>query len=408
MDPLSIFLGVGLILVFGFIAEFVFKKSGVPDVLFLILLGFVIGPFGFKLIRPDTLAPVAPFFVTFALLFLLFDGAFDIDLASLTKGLSAGLWISIFNFVTATAIVTIIMLIIGFNFLTALLLGIILADISELFVIPILKKMKVKAETYTILTFESALTDVLCIVFALTVMQITALGSVTLQGVLGTISSLFAVAGLVGIIGGIIWIILVVKVLKEHKSYMMTLAFMLILYVLTEWLNGNGAIAALFFGIILANSKQLTSIIHGIATLDKKERQDALDGKYGVTVTSPEEKMFYEQVSFFLKVFFFVYIGILLDISSYQAVIIGVLLTISLMLTRDTSLIVTKGMDKFSRELISSIFGKGLGAAAVVIIAQNYNVPYTDFLAKVVYVVIFLSIALSSMRLYLLKRKYGA
>ena len=60
--------------------------------------------------------------------------------------------------------------------------------------------------------------------------------------------------GLVGVIGGIIWIVLIIKVFKEH-SYMMVIAYVVLLYVITEFLQGNGAIACLFFGLILKNSK---------------------------------------------------------------------------------------------------------------------------------------------------------
>lgn len=405
MEVVSIFLVVSFILIFGFVAEFIFKKWGIPDVLFLILLGFALGPFAFNVIQPDSLAGIAPVFVTFALLFLLFDGAFDIDLASLSKGLAAGLGISLFNFFIATVTVTTVMMVFGYPFLLSLLIGVILSDISELFVIPVLQKLKIRQETFTILTFESAITDVLCIVLALTVMNIIALETVTAQTVLGSIFSLFAVAGLIGIIGGIVWIILVTKVFKEHKSYLMTVAFILFLYVITEYVHGNGALAALFFGLMLGNSRQLTSIVNGINSTKKEERESALDGKLGTSVTTPEEQFFYSQISFFLKVFFFVYIGLLLDISNRNAVVLGIVLSVAVLITRNASYLVTRNMDEISQKLVAGIYGKGLGAAAVVIIAKQYGVGQADFLGKVVYAVIFLTILLSSIQIYIVKKK---
>jgi Kef-type K+ transport system membrane component KefB len=44
IDVTLILFGASLILFFGFFAGWVFKKISVPDVLFLIILGFVIGP----------------------------------------------------------------------------------------------------------------------------------------------------------------------------------------------------------------------------------------------------------------------------------------------------------------------------------------------------------------------------
>ena len=44
MDVVIVLLAVSLILFFGFFAEFIFKRLSIPDILFLIVLGFVIGP----------------------------------------------------------------------------------------------------------------------------------------------------------------------------------------------------------------------------------------------------------------------------------------------------------------------------------------------------------------------------
>ena len=64
---------IGLILFFGFFADFLFRKLNVPDVIFLILLGFSIGPHGFNYVNPDSFGNIAPIFTTFTLLFLLFE-----------------------------------------------------------------------------------------------------------------------------------------------------------------------------------------------------------------------------------------------------------------------------------------------------------------------------------------------
>ena len=74
-------------------------------------------------------------------------------------------------------------------------------------------------------------------------------------------------------------------------------------------------VALLFFGLVLKNSKQLSSIIRGILSKKAKEKRKALKGELGVSVTTPSEEYFYHQISFFLKTFFFVYIGILIDMT---------------------------------------------------------------------------------------------
>ena len=410
MDVVTlILLAVSLILFFGFFAEWFFRRFSIPDVLFLIALGFAIGPFAFKLVSPLDLAEIAPVFTTFTLVFLLFDGAFNINLSSLIREFSESFVLTIFNFIISSIIVALILWLFGFwvggfSILLSLLGGFMLGGVSSSFVIPILKQVKISNRLYSLLALESALTDVFCIVFSLTVIEIFKLGGFGVQNMLTQLVSLFAVAGLVGLIGGVIWIFLILRVFKEH-NYMIAIAYLLLIYVLTEFLRGNGAIAALFFGLILKNSKQLSSIIKGLLTKEAKEKKKALQGELGVSVTTPSEEYFYHQISFFLKTFFFVYIGIMIDISDWKAILIGVVLSFVLMGSRMFSVLLTKTMTPEGKSLVNAIFARGLAAAAIAQLAINAGVPHALFLSKIAYVSVTGTIVLSSIRVFLIKRK---
>jgi potassium/hydrogen antiporter len=318
MEVVVILLAISVILFFGYFAEFIFRRFGIPDVLLLIIFGFIIGPNVLQQINPSQLVGIAPAFTTFTLLFLLFDGAFNINLSSLVREFSHSFMLTLFNFVISTVIIMMVMLASGYSFLISLLAGFMLGGISSSFVIPVLKKIKIPERDYALLTLESALTDVFCIVFSLTIMELIGLGSFGIKATVTQIASLFAVAGFIGLLGGVIWIILILKVFNEH-NYIVAVAYLILIY------GGKGAIATLFFGLMLKNSKQLSSILKGILSKKAKEKKKALKGELGVSVTTPSEENFYHQISFFLKTFFFVYIGILIDISDSKALIIGLL-----------------------------------------------------------------------------------
>ena len=177
VEILTTFIIVSAIIFFGFFAEFLFNRFKVPDVLLLIILGFALGPYALKFILPSSLEKIAPFFTTFALLFLLFDGAFNIDLISFVKGLGRGMLITLYNFFISSIAIALISMLFGFDLLHSLLIGFILGGVSSAFVIPIIQNLRIKKETYSILTLESAITDVLCIVFALTAIQIIKLNN---------------------------------------------------------------------------------------------------------------------------------------------------------------------------------------------------------------------------------------
>lgn len=389
VEILTAFIIISAIIFFGFFAEFLFNRFHVPDVLLLIIFGFLLGPYVFKFVLPSSIAGIAPVFTAFALLFLLFDGAFNIDLISFVKGLGKGMLITLSNFFISAILIAAISMLFGFDLLHALLIGFILGGISSAFVIPIIQNLKVKKETYSILTLESAITDVLCIVLALTTIELIRLNTFNFNVAISKIASLFAVAGFFGFIAGVLWIVLVNKILKKNKSYMLTIAYLLFLYTITEYLHGNGAIATLFFGLVLKNSKKLTSLIKG---------------DNAITVTTPTEKLFYSQISFFLKTFFFVYIGILLDFSSTKALLIGAIIALTLLFARNSSSIFTKDFPLYDRKVINSIFARGLAAAVLAQLAIQNNLQNAELIAKITFAVIMFTIILSSARIFWLNK----
>lgn len=407
MDVVIVLLAVSFILFFGFFSEFIFKKLSIPDVMFLIVLGFVLGPNVLGYISVKSIAGVAPIFTTFTLLFLLFDGAFNINLASLVREFSQSFALTTFNFIISAGVVFLVMWIAGFPILVSLLAGFTLGGVSSSFVIPILNQLKVSGNVYSLLTLEGALTDVFCIVFSLAVMEIINYGSFGIRQILTQLASLFAVAGLVGLIGGVVWIVLTLRVFKEH-NYVMVVAYLLLIYVLTEFLKGNGAIAALFFGLMLKNSKQLSSIVKGIESSKSGIKKKAIKGDLGVSVTTPSEEYFYHQLSFLLKTFFFVYIGLLIDISDMKALLIGGILSLILMSSRTASLLLTRSMKPENRSLVNSMFARGLAAAVVAQLALQAGVPQAEFLIKVVNITITGTIILSSIRVLFVKLKMPA
>ena len=155
---------------------------------------------------------------------------------------------------------------------------------------------------------------------------------------------------------------------------------------------------------MLNNSKQLSSIVKGILSRKAKEKKKALEGELGVSVTTPSEEYFYHQISFLLKTFFFVYIGVLIDMTDTKALIIGGILSIILAGSRLASLLLTKKMDQDNKSLVNSIFARGLAAAVIAQLAVQRGIPHAEFLLKVAFVTIFGTILISSIMVFLLKK----
>ena len=396
MDIMLIFLGVGLIIFFGYFAEQLYSRTGIPDVLLLMLIGVLIGPLGIGLVDAAMFVGAATAFTTFVLLFLLFDGAFNLDLSSFARGLSKGSTVAIYHFTLSSLVTSGIMLVFGYDFFISLLVGFSLGGISSAFVIPILRAIKGQNKASSALTLESAFTDVLCIVFSLAVVDIITISAFSAQSVFSNIVQLFAVAGLIGVLAGFLWIFIHNKLLRGEKFYMITIAYVLILFVVTEWIGGNGAIAALSYGLVLKNSRALTDMITHITT-----KREPLE--HAPHAVAKDEIFFYEQIAFLLKTFFFVYIGVLIPFNNTTALIVGTSIALAAIGVRQVLRLIVRDMPAQDGNLIIAVFGRGLAPAAIAQLAVAQGAIPIGIAADIVgiiYVTIFATILFSSAQVY--------
>jgi potassium/hydrogen antiporter len=354
MDIILIFSVLGLILALGFLAELFFKKSGVPDVLLLILLGMALR-FIFK-IDPVWLTPYAPIFTTFALLFILFQGSLSIDILALAKSAKSSLKLTFITFIGTVFLITLIGLLIGFPLYGALLVGIILGGTSSIVIVPLLQNMTVTGKTKPILVLESALTDVLCIVLTVAVLDVVLTGNASVAGISRGVFSSLGLSILVGSIVGVVWIMMLERFTTLSRAYIVNIGIVLMLYAFVEgpFILASGPIACLTFGLVLKNSQPILNLIF-------KEREV-------VDVLTNEAKNFYTEISFFLKAVFFVYLGILLDLTNVFALGIGALIVLLIYLLRPVVVhffVTDFDVTGKERTLLEVMVPKGLAASVL-------------------------------------------
>lgn len=282
------------------------------------------------------------------------------------------------------------------------MIGFALGGVSTSFVIPVLNQLNPGKEIRSVLTVEAAMTDVLSIVFALAMIDLKITNVFKVADILGHLVSLFAVAALIGIIAGAMWIYLEEKFVKD-KNYMVTIGYVVLLYFLTEYMGGNGAMAALFFGLVLTNSVKLRISVKRVIKNEEVE-----DGSIKKVISS-REKDFYDEISFFLKTFFFVYIGILLDISNKKAIVLGAAAAVIILLIRQSAHILgpmKKHFEKGELFLISSVFARGIAPVAIAIMAIEKGILKDKTIIDSIYFTITATIILSSIMIFFYKRLY--
>ncbi len=369
------FVLLGAIIFIGFLGSILFNRTKISELLILVLLGVLIGPV-FKLVDHVLLAGFIPFFAALALLILLFDGGLNINFYKVLYELPKATIFTVFTFITSVlAIGLISKFALGWSLELGILLGAVIGGTSSAIVMTLLDKVKANEEIKTMLKLESAITDALCIVVAITMAQIITAGSFSLSNSINSIAGGFSIAAIIGIIAAVFWTKFLAK-FKGKFDYMLTLAAAFIVYGIVEFAQGNGGIAVLLFGVVLGNARKL----HELFTKTDAPHLEVTDSI----------KSFQSEISFFVRTFFFVYIGLILKLEAISLflLIIGTTLTLIALLARRFTVKVL-GYEKTSEKtLIYTMMPRGLAAAVLASVPTTYGINAPGFTELVMIVII--------------------
>jgi cell volume regulation protein A len=157
---------------------------------------------------------------------------------------------------------------------------------------------------------ESVVSDPICIISSITLIRMIITPGVTVVTGLIDILKTFILSSLLGFAMGQMWAEALNKLRGRSLNYIMTVAILFPAYILAERLigEGGGPMATLTFGIMITNYGYITRKF-GII------RNVKIDTHYLREV--------HEEIVFFIKAFFFVYVGLIVSIST-EYVIIGV------------------------------------------------------------------------------------
>jgi potassium/hydrogen antiporter len=276
----------------------------------------------------------------------------------------------------------------------SILLSAILSCTSSAIVIPIVNRMTIKKEIQTILSIESALSDVLAVVLTVSLIEFMQLENIGLRTPFRSIASSFSIATISGVVFGLLWL-KILDLFKERKySYMITLAAVLILFALVKFLGGSGSIAVLIFGIILGNCQFF--------------------GRYlklkSCILVNETIKFFHGEVTFFIRTFFFVYLGIMISFKTLNREFIAMCVSLVLMivLIRYISVIATgliyheKREDRF---VMLSMMPRGLASAVLATLPVSANIEGSTGFVDYTFAIIVLTNVLMTFGVFITEKR---
>lgn len=355
MQTSIIIIIIGLFIFWGHYLNGIFERRSIPDVLGLMLIGMLLGPV-FHLVDPTSFGQFGPLFSNLVLIFILFESGTDLNITEVKASFKESAGITTLGFFVTWIIVAVMCyFILNLSVLTCLFIGATLGGTSSAVVIGLVKKVKVKAKTATTLIMESAETDVFTLAIPLSILGLMISGEIQAGTVLSQFIASLVIALLMGIGGAFLWSFILNKIPNLKTTKFSTPAFLFILYGLTEYMNFSGPITALSFGIAIGN----------LQYFEPKLLERIIPNQ---SIVLPQiEKDFFSELVFLLRTFFFVFIGISIQINRLDWLMWGAIITLVLYISRIiiVGLIVNKDTPLLDKSIMSIMIPKGLGAAVI-------------------------------------------
>ncbi len=393
LDTNIVLLVIATIILLGFIGNLIFRKTNVPNTIWLLLFGLFLGQVFPKVLDKGLLTSSASLFGAIAVIILLSEGGMSFKLSGFVRNAARGFVLMFAGVFLSVATVTIIAFAGGIEPLRGLLLGFILAGTSAAVVIPVVTRLRNLSESAKSVLVLESIADNFSVVVVFLLMDFLALQAIQVPDIPVLVAHSLIIGVTLGASSGFAWAYLIDRFKHVEYSYAATLAMLFLLYVVTESLGGSGAIACFIGGMALANSPRLLNSLH----LTRKKIFLDLD-----------TTRFHSLVAFFIRTFFFVYLGMIVSLSHLNGFLLGLAVVAGLFLVRPLSVwLVTKkaaDLSAFDRKVMTVLFPRGLTPAVLASLPAAKGIAGTGMFPDIVFSVILGSVVFSTVAIYLIER----
>ena len=378
-----ILLAAGVVIFLGVAGEAFFKKTGIPDVAFLMILGVIIGPV-LGIIQAEAVIQVVPYFAALALIIIMFDGGLNLDIKHIVKTAHYSFTLAIIGFILSVVIISLAThYILEWTWLESILLASIVGGSSSAIVFGLVRNIRISDETKSILSFESAVTDILATIIAFILFEAVLAGHFDLQTLQETIGRAIIVGLVLGFGVGIPWMYISTKLGNAQHAYMLTLAILFVLFFLANSFGESGALTALVFGLMIGNKKHLSKILR--FKVPKIEIDDPT----------------HNQLTFLVRSFFFVFVGLMATFGQIEYMIFGIVVTIAVFIGRISLVkaILTKRFSRLDKSVTKSMIPRGLAAAVLATYPITMGLPNAEAYPQMIFFIILSSVIITTIGL---------
>jgi len=395
-----ILLSMAAILAAGALSGLLAQKARIPDVVFFLIAGILIGPEGIGLLDIKSESLLNQIILIFGASYILFDGGASVRLRILKD-----VWITLVLLATVGVLVTAALTgiaayyIFGIPMIVALLLGATIASTDPATLVPIFKQVKIRDRVSHTIMSESAFNDATGAIATLAVLAVA-------MGV-SVFSFRTSVAGLlqqsiIGILaGGVSGYIAALLIAHEKYDFLseyapvVTLMAVVGTYLAADGLGASGFMAVFAFGIVLGNKESF-----GFAM--KQGENEKLEE-------------FIMTTSLILRMFIFILLGSQVDFSLMSRYLFGgvAVVTFFMLIARPVTVFICALPDRRAKwslnEMIFMCWTRETGVipAALAGLLAGMKAPGSKLIASVTFIAVLMTIMIQATTARWLGRKLG-
>jgi potassium/hydrogen antiporter len=395
----DVILTLSLLLVAGLFARLLATLLHIPEIVFLLGLGALLGPSALDVIDVPLDSLAAQLVFTLGVSTILFYGGLNLSLEILRK-----VWVSLGMLAVVGVIVTAVItgaaaaLVFGLPFEQGLLIGAVLSPTDPAILIPLFIGSRLRAKVAQTVVAESAFNDPTGAVLALAIAGALVSGKNSLTGPAGDFVGQLALSSAGGVLAGIVLSAAISSRrtgIWRESSAIAVLAVLAMSYVSLDFAGGSGYLGAFLAGLIVGNMKLL-----GLSMHDEHNRD--------LVITT-------RSLADIVTIFVFVLVGVNLPFHALGEEILPALAVVAVLLlvARPITVAICCLPDRRSRwsraELAFVCWTRETGVvpAALVGVLAALAVPNGDLLASVVALAILVTLTVQAIPAPWLARRLG-
>ncbi len=248
-----------IILVVGMIFSKISKVVKLPDVVLFLIAGIIIGPSVLNIASIEAYPVANQLILTFGSAYILYDGGREVKLKVLNDvKITVGLLASLGVLISAFSIGFISMKIFNISFISALLIGSVIASTDPATLVPVFKSIDIKDRLKQTVISESAFNDAVGAILVFSILTIIDSGKISLSNNIQEL--LIMIVG--GLIAGAVTGVLASMSISEGKygffhefAPLVSIVAVIASYMFAETIGGSGYMATFITGLVCGNKK---------------------------------------------------------------------------------------------------------------------------------------------------------